>query len=110
MIYLQLHIRHQFAHCFNQQNIQHFNTFILIIKPFLDKLESNGNKTGLIIGHDIGDMEGKDEMGDSSPVTKPPASDDSQPSEPPKANDEPTENDSWWGSWTSSTWAKTITG
>lgn len=55
-------------------------------------------------------MEGKDEMGDSSPVTKPPASDDSQPSEPPKANDEPTENDSWWGSWTSSTWAKTITG
>jgi hypothetical protein len=42
-------------------------------------------------------------------ITNAPASDDAPP-EPPKENLEPTENNSWWGGWTGSAWAKTITG
>jgi len=56
-------------------------------------------------------MEGKEVAGESggeSPVTKAPAVDDAPPN-PPPINTEPTENDSWWGSWSNSNWAKTIT-
>ena len=49
----------------------------------------------------------------NEPVTSAPAPDD-MPPDAPKSDVEPTENDStaatWWGSWSNSNWAKTITG